>query len=359
MSIYRTDDTRIIGMAEVVPPVTLQAELPLDERAARLVFETRIAVSRILHGRDDRLVVVVGPCSIHDPAAAMDYATRLKSLAERYADTLCIVMRVYFEKPRTTVGWKGLINDPHLDNTYDINLGLRLARQLLVDLANIGVPAGTEYLDPITPQYLGDVVAWSAIGARTTESQIHRQLASGLSCPVGFKNSTEGSVQIAIDAIRSSSSPHIFLSVTKEGHCAIFETAGNPDCHVILRGGTAGPNYSAENIEACRVQLAKSGLHQKIMVDCSHGNSQKDHTRQILVAQNLANQIGSGSEAIFGVMIESNIESGRQDIEGTKPLKYGQSVTDACIDWASTERSISGLAAAVEARRRTKGPNSR
>jgi 3-deoxy-7-phosphoheptulonate synthase len=353
MTAYPTDDTRIKGLAEVIAPADLQAAIPMQEASARLVHETRCAISNILRHRDDRLLVIVGPCSIHDPKAAIDYAQRLAPVIEAHKRDLLIVMRVYFEKPRTTVGWKGLINDPHMNNTYDINLGLRLARQLLVDLARQGIPSGTEYLDPITPQYLGDVVAWSAIGARTTESQIHRQLASGLSCPVGFKNSTEGSVQVAIDAIRSSREAHIFLSVTKQGHCAIFETRGNEDCHVILRGGTGGPNYGADNVEACRALLARHGLPESIMVDCSHGNSEKMHERQVGVAADVAMQVGNGSRAIVGLMLESNLVAGRQDILPGQPLVYGQSVTDACIDWKATEAVLAELAGATRRRRGT------
>ena len=351
MTAYPTDDTRIQGLAEVIAPADLQAAIPLPEASARLVHETRRDISKVLAHGDDRLVVIVGPCSIHDPDAAIDYAHLLMPLIEEHRNDLLIVMRVYFEKPRTTVGWKGLINDPHLNNTYDINLGLRLARQLLVDLAQLGVPSGTEYLDPITPQYLGDVLAWSAIGARTTESQIHRQLASGLSCPVGFKNSTEGSIQVAIDAIRSSREAHIFLSVTKQGHCAIFETRGNEDCHVILRGGTAGPNYSSDHVEACRTLLARHALPESIMIDCSHGNSEKKHERQITVAHDVAEQLASGSQAIVGLMLESNLCAGRQDITPGKPLIYGMSVTDACIDWESTKAVLTSLATAVRRRR--------
>lgn len=346
MRLHNTDDTRIAGMAEVIAASQLIDDLPLNDANSKLVFETRAALAAAIHKRDDRLVVIVGPCSIHDPVAAVDYGRRLAPLIEQHRKSLLVVMRVYFEKPRTTVGWKGLINDPHLNNSYDISEGLHLARRLLLELAEMGVPAATEFLDPITPQYLGDVVAWSAIGARTTESQIHRQLASGLSCPVGFKNSTEGSTQIAVDALRSAREPHIFLSVTKSGHCAIFETSGNPDCHVILRGGANGPNYQAKDINRSCQALKQHGLSECVMVDCSHGNSEKDPERQVFVAEDIARQLEAGTNEILGVMIESNLVAGRQEISHDDTMVYGKSVTDACIDWTTTVKLIERLARA-------------
>ena len=355
MRLHNTDDTRIAGMAEVIAASQLIDDLPLNDANSKLVFETRADLAQVIHKRDDRLVVIVGPCSIHDPAAALEYGQRLAPLIAQYRKSLLIVMRVYFEKPRTTVGWKGLINDPHLNNSYDINEGLHLARRLLLGLADMGVPAATEFLDPITPQYLGDVVAWSAIGARTTESQIHRQLASGLSCPVGFKNSTEGSIQIAVDALRSSREPHIFLSVTKSGHCAIFETSGNPDCHVILRGGSTGPNYTAEHVQRSCQTLKQHGLPECVMVDCSHGNSEKDPERQVLVADNIARQLEAGSDQILGVMIESNLVAGRQEISHDDKMVYGRSVTDACIDWSTTATLLERLGVANSMRQTRKG----
>lgn len=349
---YLTDDIRITGMQEVIAPEELMAHLPISQEVSTLVFSTRQAVADILHKRSDRLLAIVGPCSIHDPEAALDYAERLRQSADRHAENLLIVMRVYFEKPRTIVGWKGLINDPHLNNSYDINEGLSIARRLLLQINELGITAGTEYLDPISPQYVGDLVSWGAIGARTTESQIHRQLASGLSCPIGFKNSTDGSVQIAIDAIRSSNHPHIFLSVTKQGHSAIFQTAGNPDCHVILRGGTNGTNFDSVSIANTQQSLEAAGVEAGIMVDMSHANSSKDHNKQMLVCDSLCHQIEEGNRQIVGVMVESNIEAGRQDINSDKSkLTYGQSITDACIGWDDTEHVIEKLSAAVAARR--------
>ena len=349
---YLTDDIRITGMQEVAAPEELMAALPINSDVSSLVFRVRQEISAIINGNDDRVLAIVGPCSIHDPDAAIDYAKRLAKLEEQYKENLLIVMRVYFEKPRTIVGWKGLINDPHLDNSYDINEGLKVARQLLLDINALGLSAGTEYLDPISPQYVGDLVSWGAIGARTTESQIHRQLASGLSCPIGFKNSTDGSVQIAVDAIRSSGHSHIFLSVTKAGHSAIFSTAGNPDCHIILRGGNQGPNFEPEHIANTRDALSGAGVATGIMVDMSHANSAKDHRRQLAVCESLCAQITGGDASITGVMIESNIEEGRQDIpQDLSSLTYGQSVTDACIGWADTERALAELDAAVVARR--------
>ena len=349
---YLTDDVRITGMQEVIAPERLMGDIPMSAEASTLVFSSRAQIAEIVHRRDDRLLAVVGPCSIHDPKAALDYAHKLKAAAETYKDNLLIVMRVYFEKPRTIVGWKGLINDPHLDNSYNINEGLIIARTLLRDIANLGIAAGTEYLDPISPQYVGDLVSWGAIGARTTESQIHRQLASGLSCPIGFKNSTDGSVQIAVDAIRSSGHPHIFLSVTKQGQSAIFSTSGNPDCHIILRGGNDGPNYSAAHIQATAAKLAEQGVASAIMVDMSHANSQKQHQKQLDVCNDLCEQISGGQRDIVGVMVESNLVAGRQDIPADlADLTYGQSVTDACINWEDTERVLTQLNDAVAARR--------
>jgi 3-deoxy-7-phosphoheptulonate synthase len=348
---YLTDDIRITGMQEVTAPEDLIAEIPIDDAASRLVFDARHAISDTIHGRSDRLLVVVGPCSIHDPVAAEEYATKLKAEADRLADDLLVVMRVYFEKPRTTVGWKGLINDPDLNDSFDINRGLRIARGLLRDIANLGLPAGTEYLDPISPQYIGDLVSWGAIGARTTESQVHRQLASGLSCPIGFKNSTDGSIQVAVDAIRSAHHAHIFLSVTKHGHSAIFSTAGNDDCHIILRGGNGRPNFDNPSVHyACRI-LEQAGFHPSLMIDMSHANSQSDHRRQLDVCSNVCKQLSEGEHRIMGVMIESNLVEGRQNLNAGKPLTYGQSITDACIGWEDTVKVLEQLANGVCNRR--------
>ncbi len=349
---YPTDNLRIRGITEVTPPAGIAQELPLSETAARTVFETRQQIADILHGRDDRLLVVVGPCSIHDTTAAMEYANRLKPLREQLSDRLLIVMRVYFEKPRTTVGWKGLINDPDLNDSYQINKGLRIARKLLLDLNEMGMPCGVEFLDLITPQYLAECVSWGAIGARTTESQGHRELSSGLSCPVGFKNGTGGTVKIAVDAVSAASRPHSFLSVTKAGHTAIFKTAGNEDGHIILRGGSAGPNYDASSVEAACKLLEAAGLRGTVMVDLSHANSSKQHRKQIEVGQNIAEQIRAGSRQIFGVMIESHLVEGRQDVILEKPLTYGQSITDACIGWDDTQPLLETLAAAIGDRRK-------
>jgi len=307
----------------------------------------------VLEARDDRLVIVVGPCSIHDPVAAIDYARRLKRAADEHAADLCIVMRVYFEKPRTTVGWKGLINDPRLDGSFAINEGLRLARRLLVDLADLGLPAGCEFLDPISPQFTSDLVSWGAIGARTTESQVHRELASGLSMPVGFKNGTDGGVQIAIDAVRAAAHPHQFLGVTEQGLCAIVATRGNPDCHIILRGGASGSNYDAVSVQKTAGALVDAGLAPRLMVDTSHGNSDKDYRRQPVAAHDLAEQIAHGETAIFGVMMESFLVDGRQDLKNPAALRYGQSVTDACMGWEMTVPVLADLARAVRTRRTT------
>jgi 3-deoxy-7-phosphoheptulonate synthase len=349
--LYRTRDLRIESFRPLIPPAILVEELPLSEQGSATVARAREQVARILNEQDDRVVVIVGPCSIHDPVAAMDYAGRLKAIADELRDDLCIVMRVYFEKPRTTVGWKGLINDPRLDGSFVINEGLRRARRLLVDLAELGLPAGCEFLDPISPQFTADLVSWGAIGARTTESQVHRELASGLSMPIGFKNGTDGGVQIAIDAVRSSAHPHNFLGVTEQGLCAIVSTRGNPDCHVILRGGASGPNYDAVSVQKTADALRTAGLPARIMIDTSHGNSSKDHRKQPLVARDIAEQVSEGETAIFGVMIESFLEEGRQDLVDPDTLRYGQSITDACLDWAATMPVLQGLAQAVRSRR--------
>lgn len=344
------DDVRIREIKELSPPAQLLREFPATEDAARTTFEARQTIHRILHGADDRLLVVCGPCSIHDVKAALEYAQRLKAMHDCHRDSLFIVMRVYFEKPRTTVGWKGLINDPRLDGSFRINEGLRLARRLLKEINEKGLPCATEFLDTITPQYTADLISWGAIGARTTESQVHRELASGLSCPVGFKNGTDGNVKIAVDAIRAAASPHHFLSVTKAGHSAIVSTNGNEDCHLILRGGRQ-PNYDAASVEAACQELAKAGLAARVMIDFSHGNSRKDHKRQLAVARDVAGQIAAGDARIFGVMIESNLVEGRQDHKPGKPLVHGVSITDACLGWEDTETVLAWLAEAVETRR--------
>ncbi|WP_159990904.1 3-deoxy-7-phosphoheptulonate synthase AroG [Pelistega ratti] len=347
---YNTDDIRIQEIRELSPPAHLMREFPITRDISNVVYQTRHAVHDILQGKDDRLVVVVGPCSIHDTKAALEYADRLKVLRENYKNELEVIMRVYFEKPRTTVGWKGLINDPDLDHSFNINKGLRIARELLLSINDKGVPAGCEFLDMITPQYIADLVSWGAIGARTTESQVHRELASGLSCPVGFKNGTDGNIKIAIDAIKASSAPHNFLSVTKGGHSAIVRTKGNEDCHIILRGGKA-PNYQAEFVEASSVELEKAGLAPRIMIDSSHANSSKKPENQPAVLEDIAQQMEAGDQRIFGVMIESHLVAGRQDhVEGV-PLQYGQSITDGCIGWETTEVVLARLAEAVKVRR--------
>ncbi len=348
---FETDDVRILEIKELVSPERLFQEAPISEQAAKNVFETRQAIHRILHGADDRLLVIVGPCSIHDVDLAKEYAERLAEARERLAANLLIVMRVYFEKPRTTVGWKGLINDPALDGTFRINQGLRVARGLLLDLANAGMPAGCEFLDMITPQYIADLVSWGAIGARTTESQVHRELASGLSCPVGFKNGTDGNVRVAIDALRAAQTPHHFLSVTKAGHSAIVSTAGNEDCHIILRGGRE-PNYEAANVEAAARELADGALPARIMVDFSHSNSSKQFERQIEVGRSVAGQVAGGDNRIFGVMVESHLKPGRQDLVPGRELVHGVSITDACIGWEETDTLLEDLAEAVAQRRR-------
>ena len=346
----RIDDVRIEDEFSVASPREVLNELPVTEPAARTTFEAREEIRQVLEGEDDRAVVVVGPCSIHDPEAALEYAGRLAAVRSRLADDLLVIMRVYFEKPRTTVGWKGLINDPGLDDTFRINDGLRVARRLLLELGERGVPAGVEFLDVFTPQYLADLVAWGAIGARTTESQLHRQLASGLSCPVGFKNGTAGNVKIAVDAIGAARSPHHFLGVTKEARAGIFRTTGNLDCHVILRGGER-PNYGAEDVAAASALLEAASLPSRIMIDFSHANSEKQHERQVLVGEDVAGQIAGGERRVFGVMIESNLVAGRQDVKPGQPRVYGQSITDACLGWEDTEPLLEGLASAVRARR--------
>ena len=347
---HQTDDLRIARIEELLPPVALLERYPVSERAAETVHQARRDIHAILHDNDPRLLVVIGPCSIHDVKAANEYADRLLPLREKYREQLCIVMRVYFEKPRTTVGWKGLLNDPYLDGTFAINDGLRLGRKLLLDTTEKGMPVAVEYLDMIIPQYIADLVSWGAIGARTTESQIHRQLASGLSCPIGFKNGTNGDVQIAIDAIGSASAAHSFLSVTKFGHSAIVTTKGNEDCHLILRGGNDGPNYSAEHVRAAEAALRKAGVCEKIMIDFSHANSSKQHERQLIAGADVAAQIAAGNHNIFGVMIESHLVAGSQKLQAGKALTYGQSITDACIGWEDSEKLLAQLAAAVEQR---------
>ncbi|MEO8758324.1 MAG: 3-deoxy-7-phosphoheptulonate synthase [Devosia sp.] len=345
-----TDDLRIKDIRELRTPAEVMHEFPRTDAATRTVLASRHALHNILHGADDRLAVVVGPCSIHDPAAALDYARRLLAIRERLGDRLEIVMRVYFEKPRTTVGWKGLINDPDLDGSFKIDAGLRLARQVLRDIADLGLPAGCEFLDMATPQYFADLVAWGAIGARTTESQVHRELASGLSCPVGFKNGTDGNVRIALDAVKSASQPHHFLAVTKDGRSAIASTTGNDDCHIILRGGKV-PNFSIESVEAAAADSIKSGVTPAIMIDASHANSSKKPENQPLVLAEIGTQIAAGDRRIIGVMIESNLVAGRQDLEPGKPLTYGQSITDGCIGWDATVETLEALAESVATRR--------
>ena len=352
MTRHRTDDLRITGLNPLISPAVLAYYLPLTEQASELVASARSEADAILRRDDDRLLAIVGPCSIHDPEAALEYAVKLKSEAERLKEDVLVIMRVYFEKPRTTVGWKGLINDPNLDDSFDINKGLRVARGLLLDLANMGVPSGTEFLDTISPQYVADLISWGAIGARTTESQIHRELASGLSMPVGFKNGTGGSVQIALDAIRSSSNPHHFLSVTKQGVSAIVSTSGNESCHLILRGGKSGPNYEEPFIQDAAKMLGEQNLPESVMVDCSHGNSLKDFRNQPLVARNLANQISDGNRVITSVMIESNLVEGNQKLTAdASSLVRGKSVTDACLGWEDTVGTLDVLAEAVRKRR--------
>jgi len=346
-----TDNLRIREIRELRTPAEVEREYPRTDAATRTVLSARHALHNILHGTDDRLAVVVGPCSIHDPVAALDYARRLAALRTRLLGSLEIVMRVYFEKPRTTVGWKGLINDPNLDGSFDIDNGLRLARSLLLEVNNLGLPAGSEFLDMTIPQYFADLVSWGAIGARTTESQVHRELASGLSCPVGFKNGTDGNVRIALDAVKSASQPHHFLAVTKSGHSAIAATTGNDDCHIILRGGKA-TNYDAASVETAGREAEKSGIRPAIMIDASHANSSKNPENQPGVLEAVGAQVAAGDRRIIGVMIESNLVAGRQDLVAGKPLVYGQSITDGCIDWDTTVSALERLAATVEERRR-------
>jgi 3-deoxy-7-phosphoheptulonate synthase len=349
--IYPTDDLRIQSTKVVLPPVFLEEELPTTERASATVFQARKETVNILRGSDSRLIVVVGPCSVHDTKAAREYAALLKRAIAEFSKELHIIMRVYFEKPRTTLGWKGLINDPYLDQSFRINDGLRLARHLLLDLAEMGVPAGTEFLDMISPQYVASLVSWGAIGARTTESQVHRQLSSGLSCPVGFKNGTSGNVQIAIEAIVSAANPHTFLGHSKNGQSAILFTTGNPDCHIILRGGRQTTNYAAASVAETAEQMEKAGVSPRIMIDCSHANSGKDYTRQGLVCRNVAAQVAAGDRRIQGVMLESNLVAGAQALVPGVPLVYGQSITDACINWDETHALLAELAAAVRSAR--------
>ena len=348
---YITDDLRINSIKPVISPAVIAEEIPITDKAAETTAITRNEIHKILHGEDDRLIVISGPCSIHDIDAAKEYAGRLKALKEKYAEDLLIIMRVYFEKPRTTVGWKGLINDPDLDDSCNINRGLHLARQLLLDLNEMGIPAATEYLDLITPQYVTDLISWGAIGARTTESQVHRELSSGLSCPVGFKNGTLGTTKIAVDAIGAAIRPHNFLSVTKEGNAAIFSTTGNPDTHIILRGGKE-PNFDADSIEKVSKELEAANLLATIMVDLSHANSKKQHDAQVDVANVVAEQIANGDKRIIGTMIESHLVAGRQDVKPDQELVYGQSITDACLGWEKTIELIDSLAQASKARRK-------
>jgi 3-deoxy-7-phosphoheptulonate synthase len=346
----KTDDVHITAIKELLPPIALLEKFPATLDIKKTVAGSRNAISKILSNKDDRLLVVIGPCSIHDTEAALDYASKLAPLREKYKGTLEVVMRVYFEKPRTTVGWKGLINDPELNGTFNINKGLRTGRKLLLDINAMGLPAATEFLDMITPQYVGDLMTWGAIGARTTESQVHRELASGISCPVGFKNGTDGTIKVAVDAIGAANASHHFLSVNKFGHSAIVETSGNPDCHIILRGGKA-PNYSAADVAAIKKDLKKSGLDETLMIDFSHANSEKKFENQMKVCTDVCGQISGGDKAISGVMVESHIVEGRQDLVNGEVATYGQSITDACIGWADTEILLAQLSEAVVTRR--------
>ncbi len=349
--LQQTDDLKIKKTTQVSAPEVLHELFPITAVASNTISSTRQAIKNILNNQDDRILVVIGPCSIHDPVAARDYAAKLKPYIDQYKNELLIVMRVYFEKPRTTVGWKGLINDPNLDNSFEINKGLREARSLLLDINNQGVPCATEFLDLISPQYVADLISWGAIGARTTESQGHRELASGISCPIGFKNGTDGGFKIAADAISAANNPHIFMSLTKQGHSAIFETTGNKECHVILRGGNDGPNYESKYVKEAVNELITSNVQSKLMVDCSHANSNKQPKNQLIVAESIAEQLANGEQNIMGAMIESNFVEGRQDIEKGKGLVYGQSITDACIDWDDSLTTLSLLAKGVIARR--------
>lgn len=347
---YQTDDIRIKEVKELVTPSHVLRELPLTEAAAKTTYEARQAIHRVLHGADDRLIVIMGPCSIHDVKAAKEYAGKLREAHDQLANDLLVVMRVYFEKPRTTVGWKGLINDPRLDGSFGINEGLRIGRRLLLDLNESGMPVACEFLDMITPQYVADLVAWGAIGARTTESQVHRELASGLSCPVGFKNGTDGNVKIAVDAIRAAQAPHHFLSVTKGGHSAIVATLGNEDGHIILRGGSK-PNYDVSSVDAAARTLAEAGMPARLMIDFSHGNSSKKAENQVEVGHEVGRQIAGGEDRIIGVMVESHLKAGRQDLVPGKELLYGVSITDGCIGWEASRKLLDVLAAAVRGRR--------
>jgi 3-deoxy-7-phosphoheptulonate synthase len=346
----KTDDLRIIETQELSTPEDVRKELPITELSAKTILDSRKTIENILDEKDDRIFVVIGPCSIHDPLAAMDYAKKLKKISQDVSENLFIIMRVYFEKPRTTVGWKGLINDPMLDGSFEINKGIRVGRKLLLDIVDLEIPAGTEYLDLISPQYIADIISWGAIGARTTESQCHRELASGLSCPVGFKNGTDGNLQITIDAIKAASGTHHFLSVTKEGNSAIFSTSGNPYCHTILRGGSNKVNYDEKSIDDVSARLDKANLPQQIIVDCSHANSLKDHKKQMVVVDNLVGQLSHGEKRIKGLMIESNLVEGNQNINDPD-LVYGKSVTDACIGWEDTEKALYALSDAIKKRR--------
>ena len=346
----KTDDLRIIETQELSTPEDVRKELPITELSAKTILDSRKTIENILDEKDDRIFVVIGPCSIHDPVAAMDYAKKLKKISQDVSENLFIIMRVYFEKPRTTVGWKGLINDPMLDGSFEINKGIRIGRKLLLDIVDLEIPAGTEYLDLISPQYIADIISWGAIGARTTESQCHRELASGLSCPIGFKNGTDGNLQITIDAIKAASGAHHFLSVTKEGNSAIFSTSGNPYCHTILRGGSNKVNYDEKSIDDVSARLDKANLPQQIIVDCSHANSLKDHKKQMIVVDNLVGQLSHGEKRIKGLMIESNLVEGNQNINDPD-LVYGKSVTDACIGWEDTEKALYALSDAIKKRR--------
>jgi 3-deoxy-7-phosphoheptulonate synthase len=351
----RTDDLRIDQLRPLIPPAIVMEEIPTTDAQKQSIAVSRSAAASIISGEDDRLLVVVGPCSIHDTQAGLEYARRLRPVADRLAPDLLVVMRTYFEKPRTTVGWKGLINDPNLDGSFSINQGLRIARTFLRDVVDIGLPTAIEFLDPITPQFIADLITWGAIGARTTESQVHRELASGLSMPVGFKNGTGGNIQIAVDAVRSAAHPHHFLSVTKQGLAAIVQTRGNQDCHIILRGGKSGPNFDAKSVDEALSALRGSGVETGVMIDCSHANSNKDHENQPKVAATIAEQIASGNRGVIGIMIESFLEGGRQDAAPGKPLTFGQSITDACISFSQTEPVLERLAEAVRARRTRHG----
>lgn len=351
----RIDDVRIGAVRPLITPALLQERVAVSDTTLAMVEKSRASIANVLHGRDDRLIVVVGPCSIHDHEQAIEYGKKLKAASSMLCDDLLIVMRAYFEKPRTTIGWKGYINDPHLDGSFAINEGLERARRLLLDLTELGLPTGTEFLDLLSPQYIADLIAWGAIGARTTESQSHRQLASGLSCPVGFKNGTDGSLKVACDAVLAAQAPHAFMGMTKMGVAAIFETRGNHDCHVILRGGKT-PNYSAEHISAASDQLRSCGLRDQVMIDVSHGNSSKQHRKQITVAEEVASQIAAGDHRITGIMVESNLEEGRQDLIDRCQLKRGVSITDACISWDQTVPLLENLAHAVRQRRQQATP---